>query len=391
MNFNNGKIALILLLASEVFFLCSGKAVNINIAEVDHDRILTAADRYLNEKPITITSYPCERSAGGIHDFYSEGDYWWPNPDDPNGAYIRRDGISNPDNFIKHRQLMSRLSIQVPTLVAAYKLTHDKIYADKAVKHLQAWFVADETRMNPNLMYAQAIKGFVTGRGIGIIDTIHLVEVAQSITILENNQAIGSADLQAIKKWFSEYLDWIFTHEYGIAERDNGNNHSTCWTMQVAEFAMLVSDQAKITFCRDFYKTVLLPEQMAIDSSFPKELARTKPYCYSLFNLDAMAMICHILSTEEDNLWYFQLKDGRGMQRAVEFMFPYVRNKSNWPFPPDVMYFDLWPVRQPLLLLAGIAYNKSEYIDLWKTLNPDPDNEEIVRNYPIRQPILWMN
>jgi len=102
-------------------------------------------------------------------------------------------------------------------------------------------------------------------------------------------------------------------------------------------------------------------------------------------------MICHILSTEEDNLWYFQLKDGRGMQRAVEFMFPYVRNKSNWPFPPDVMYFDLWPVRQPFLLLAGIAYNKSEYIDLWKTLNPDPDNEEIVRNYPIRQPILWMN
>jgi len=391
LNFNTGKIALILLLASEVFFLCSGKAVNINIAEVDHDRILTAAVRFLNEEPITITSYPCERSAGGIHDFYSEGDYWWPNPDDPNGAYIRRDGISNPDNFIKHRQLMSRLSIQVPTLVAAYELTHDKIYADKAVQHLQAWLVADETRMNPNLMYAQAIKGLVTGRGIGIIDTIHLVEVAQSITILENNQAIGSADLQAIKKWFSEYLDWIFTHEYGIAERDNGNNHSTCWTMQVAEFAMLVGDQAKIAFCRDFYKTVLLPEQMAIDGSFPKELARTKPYCYSLFNIDAMAMICQILSTEKDNLWYFQLKDGRGMQKAAEFMFPYVLNKSNWPYPPDVMYFDLWPVRQPFLLLAGIAYNKSEYIDLWKTLNPDPDNEEILRNYPIRQPILWMD
>ena len=256
---------------------------------------------------------------------------------------------------------------------------------------MQAWFIADETRMNPNLMYAQAIKGLVTGRGIGIIDTIHLVEVAQSIIVLENNQAIEPADLQAIKKWFSEYLDWIFTHEYGIAERDNGNNHSTCWTMQVAEFAMLVGDQAKIAFCRDFYKTVLLPEQMAIDGSFPKELARTKPYCYSLFNIDAMAMICQILSTEKDNLWYFQLKDGRSMQKAAEFMFPYVLNKSNWPYPPDVMYFDLWPVRQPFLLFAGIAYNKPEYIDLWKTLNPDPDNEEIVRNYPIRQPILWMN
>ena len=120
-----------MLIFSEVFFLCSEKTVYIDIAEIDHDRILTAAVRFLNEEPITITSYLCERSAGGIHDFYSEGDYWWPNPDDPNGPFVRRDGISNPNNFNKHRQLMSRLSIQVPTLVAAYKLTHDKIYLIK--------------------------------------------------------------------------------------------------------------------------------------------------------------------------------------------------------------------------------------------------------------------
>ena len=31
--------------------------------------------------------------------------------------------------------------------------------------------------MNPNLLYAQAISGRFTGRGIGIIDTLHLVEV----------------------------------------------------------------------------------------------------------------------------------------------------------------------------------------------------------------------
>ena len=33
---------------------------------------------------------------------------------------------------------------------------------------------------------------------------------------------------------------------------------------------------------------------------------------------------------------------------------------------------------------------KQDYLDLWKTLNPDPTDKEIIRNYPIRQPLLWV-
>lgn len=103
---------------------CQQRAFRVpDIAAIDRDRILTAAREYLNEEPLTITAYKAQRSAGGIHDFYSEGDYWWPNPDDPDGPYIRRDGMSNPDKFDQHRQVMLRLSIQVPALTAAYMLT----------------------------------------------------------------------------------------------------------------------------------------------------------------------------------------------------------------------------------------------------------------------------
>ena len=77
---------------------------------------------------------------------------------------------------------------------------------------------------------------------------------------------------------------------------------------------------------------------MAPDGSFPRELARTKPYGYSLFNLEAMATICQILSTPQDNLWTFELPDGRGMRRAMAFMAPFIRDKRAWPHPPDVMY-----------------------------------------------------
>src|SRR5439155_15793671 len=125
--------------------------------------------RYLHEPPLTITATRAERSAGGIHDFYSEGDYWWPDPSDSTKPYIRRDGETNPANFEAHRDAMRRLSQIVPALVAAYEITGDKRYARQAITHLRAWFVTTATRMNPDMLYAQAIKGVAPGRGIGII------------------------------------------------------------------------------------------------------------------------------------------------------------------------------------------------------------------------------
>ncbi|HJZ79700.1 MAG TPA: alginate lyase family protein, partial [Pyrinomonadaceae bacterium] len=170
-----------------------------DVAAIDHQRILKAANQYLSEKPITITSSSSPRSAGGGHDFFSEADYWWPDPQNPGGPYIQRDGMSNPDNFVEHRRALMRLSVQVPALVAAWKLTKDRRYASQAATHLRAWFVDERTRMNPNLQYAQAIHGRTTGRGTGIIDTIHLVEVARAIEVLEPAGVLSANDLKGIK------------------------------------------------------------------------------------------------------------------------------------------------------------------------------------------------
>jgi len=257
--------------------------------------------------------------------------------------------------------------------------------------HLRAWFVDEQTKMNPNLQYAQAIKGITTGRGIGIIDTIHLIEVARSAQILEKAGLLTGADLRAVKAWFADYLTWLRTSKNGQDEMNAKNNHGTCWVMQVAAFASFVGDEKVMAECRKRFKDVLLPVQLAADGSFPQELKRTKPYCYSLFNLDAMATICQILSTKEDNLWTYELADGRSMRKAMEFIYPYVQDKSKWPQKPDVMYYEFWPVRSPSLLFAGWAYGDEKYLSLWKRLEANPTNEEVIRNLPIRQPVLWMD
>ncbi|PYS23161.1 MAG: alginate lyase [Acidobacteria bacterium] len=388
------RSAMVVLASGLLLLSCSTASAQqqtINVAAFDCIRVLKAANQYLSEKPFTVTASPSSRSAGGLHDFFSEGDYWWPDPANPKGPYIQRDGMTNPDNFVEHRRALMRLSVQVPTLVAAWRLTKDKRYASKAAEHLRAWFVDERTRMNPNLQYAQAIHGVTTGRGIGIIDTIHLVEVTRAIEVLKDSSALSTTELGSITQWFKNYLVWMSTSKNGTDERDAKNNHGTCWLLQVAAFAHLVGDQKQLDYCRERFKTVTVPNQIAENGSFPEELRRTKPYGYSLFNLEAMATVCQILSTPKDNLFTYETANGRSFRRAMEYMAPFIGNKKSWPLKPDVMYDKEWPMRQASLLFAGIAFDRRDYIELWKTLPADSNVEEVIRNFFIRQPVLWVN
>ncbi|HUB68334.1 MAG TPA: alginate lyase family protein [Candidatus Methylacidiphilales bacterium] len=363
--------------------------LNFDMREYERARVLKAADQYLQQAPVTITSFPATRSAGGLHDYYSEADYYWPDPKNPQGPYIDRDGMSNPGNFNDHRLALRRMSIQVGALTAAYVITGNKRYADHAIDHLRAWFITPATKMNPNLLYSQAIRNKVTGRSIGIIDTLHLVEVARSVVVLRQRGALSPRDAAGLTGWFDAYVRWMTTHPYGIEEGNAPNNHATCYWLQVAAFATVAGNPVLLDQCRERYKQQLLP-QMAPDGSFPKELHRTKPYGYSLFNLDQMVTLCRILSTPKDNLWNYTLPGGQNIHKGTEYMYPYVKDKSKWPLPPDVMVYRFWPVRSPAWLFAGIAFHEQKYIDLWKSLNPDPVNEEILRNLPLHQPVLWV-
>ena len=276
-------------------------------------------------------------------------------------------------------------------MVWKFSDTGDEKYVSKAFTHLKAWFADPETMMNPSLLYAQAIKGRYTGRGIGIIDTIQLMEVAQAIRVMENAKCVDRQLLAAVKSWFTEYLEWLMTHQYSKDEMNARNNHATCWVMQVAAFARLTGDQKIMDFCRARYRDILLPNQMAPDGSFPEELRRTKPYGYSLFNLDAMTMTCLILSDKNNDLISYQTADGKSLKKGIEFLYPFVTDKDKWTYPHDVMYWDEWPVAQPFLVLGAREFGVKEWFETWKSLDHFPVVEEVIRNLPVRNPVIWFD
>ena len=167
---------------------------------------------------------------------------------------------------------------------------------------------------------------------------------------------------------FRSFLTWMTTHPYGIDEMNTKNNHAVCWLATAGMMAVLTEDAEIISRCKERFKNIALPDQMAADGSFPRELARTKPYGYSLFNMDAFATVAYILSTPEDNLWNYSTADGKSLQKGMEYIFPYIKDKSTWPFEKDVFIWDEWPARQSCLLFAGLAYGNESYIDTWLQL-----------------------
>lgn len=359
---------------------------------IDHDAIVRAADDYLGRKVVTVTAFVSERSAGGIHDYYSEGRYWWPDEDNPDGPYVRRDGIANPQNFSGHKNALHDFSETVTTLTAAYEITGDKKYALRAIDHLIAWFSTEATRMNPTLLYGQAIKGISTGRGIGIIDTLRLINVALSVELLEKAGLLKGTDLTAIKHWFANYGDWLTTHPYGDDERNNNNNHSTWWGAQVAAFGRVANRPDLLKIADEQFRNQL-PIQMATDGSLPDELGRTKPFHYLSYTLRAWATYAELLSTEKQNYWDYTFEttlapytinqgeesnplppmtSGKtvSLKDAMAYALPYFKAPSTWPYRTELEK-DIHPHRNEFMVFAWWGLGNKDNLNLWHNLEPE--------------------
>lgn len=87
---------------------------------------------------------------------------------------------------------MDGLTDAVETLLEAWFATDDKKYSVRITHLIRVFFLDEATRMSPSLTYGQSIPGICNGRGIGIIETVKLINLIDTVVHLQQLQLNGA-------------------------------------------------------------------------------------------------------------------------------------------------------------------------------------------------------
>jgi hypothetical protein len=298
-----------------------------------YTRLLDDARSALTLGPWAVTDKKALAPSGDAHDYMSFGPYWWPDTTKPNGLpYIRRDGQVNPGSrgAESNSPSFQRMAATVSTLALAYYFSGDESFASRASLLLRVWFIAPETRMNPNLRYGQAIPGVTEGRGIGLIDTRELSSITDAVGLLRTSKAWTLADDQAMQAWAREFLHWMRTSRQGQEESKATNNHGSWYDVQVVALAYFVGDSA---LAEETLRTSTIPriaQQILPDGRQPRELERTRSLSYSEFNVEALTRLAELARFAKLDLWQHVPATGGGIRAALRFVAPYTDTTRKW-------------------------------------------------------------
>jgi len=297
--------------------------------------ILKDAEKILTKSIITVMDKEMTPPSGDKHDYMSAGRYWWPDPKNPNGPYIRKDGVVNREIDKLDRGPLGMMAKNVTCLTLAYYFTSDERYAAKAVNNIRTWFLNAGTRMNPNMNYGQTIPGRNNGlgRGEGIIDTYSFIDMLDGLELLKSSSEFTQQDQLALKNWFASYLDWMMTSPIGNEEYTAKNNHGTAFDVQATRYAIFVGkEDIARKYCNEFSPRRLFT-QIEPDGSQPLELARTTALGYSTFNLTHILDMCLLAKSLNIDLYHSKSSDGRSISKALEFLTQYVGKPiSQFPY-----------------------------------------------------------
>lgn len=315
------------------------------------------ADSALATGPWSVVTKDLYPPSGNKHDYMSNGKYWWPDPENPDGPYIRKDGVTNPHTRTTDKDYMSKMADAVETLALAYYFFDQGNFAEKAVENIRVWFLNPDTYMSPHMQYGQAIPNRSEGRPFGIIETRKLIRVLDAVQLLKTSGFWTTTDQAGIERWFRQYLDWLLTSDHGKREGTNGNNHETAYTFQVASYALFLGDTviARQKLDKHFKQNIIF--MIEPDGRQPRELKRTKSLHYSAMNLGLMVHLCQLADYLALDLWHYQTEDGRSIIKAFDFLYPVWAEKKEWAYQQieisDPDYDDLFHVLRVMRLKFG--------------------------------------
>lgn len=300
-----------------------------------YSRIFSLANAALKAKPYSVIHKTISPPSNDKHDYLSISRYWWPDANKEDGLpWIRRDGVTNPSTQTDDvdRKRLGSMVKSVEALALAYYYSDDLKYAVKAAELLRVWFLNPETKMNPNLQYAQSIPGHNKLRRSGILDGRLIPEnLLDAIVLISKSGEWDSTDQTQMNAWLRDYLNWLIKSDLGKAGAQQENNHGSWYHFQVSALAYYLQNTDTLKASLEATKKHI-SKQFDKNGAQPHELSRTRSYFYSTFNLDALSHIATIAHKSGLNLWHFPSKEQSILKGAVEYLIPAAKGEA-WPHP----------------------------------------------------------
>lgn len=296
-----------------------------------YKQLIKDADKAIKFGPVSVMEKKNDPPSGNKHDYMSLAPYHWPDPVKTDGLpYIRKDGQTNPEvREYKDKEYLPKLCESVYVLGLASYFSGEKMYAEHAAKLLRVWFLDTATRMNPNLNFGQAIKGVNTGRGAGLIDSRHFIKLVDGIGLIQESKAWKKEDHEGMKKWFSDFLQWMQTSKIGTDEMRAQNNHGAWYDAQRLSMALFTgnTDLAKKIVMNAMGR---LDTQMDEKGSFPKEMERTTSLHYTVFVMEAFLIIAQMADNAGINFRNNTTASGKSLKKGFEALAPYLMEGKKW-------------------------------------------------------------
>ncbi|HEY7088028.1 MAG TPA: alginate lyase family protein [Tepidisphaeraceae bacterium] len=291
------------------------------------------ADKALKLGTFSVITKEPVPPTGDKHDYMSLSPYWWPDPSKPDGKpYIRKDGEFNPERAKYDLDALENMSDAVESLSLAYYFTGNEDYAKKAAELIRVWFIDPQTKMNPNLRFAQFVPGITELRSSGIIEGGRLRRVVDADGLLKGSKSWTEEDSKALKAWFGELLKFLLESDMGQMEANQPNNHGTWYGVQAVTYALYLGDEDLARKLIQKHGPERIAKQIQPDGTQPYELERTRAFDYSRFNILAhieMAMLAQRVGVD---LWGYKTEDGRSLKLALDWLIPYATGEKEWPY-----------------------------------------------------------
>jgi len=328
------------------------------IAKAYH-ALLARADQALVRKPGSVVDKGTMPLSGDRHDYMSLAPYWWPDPANPGGPYVRRDGQVNPERETGRfdRVALGRMADDADTLGLAYYYSGDRKYADKAAALIRTWFLDPATAMNPNMTYAQAVPGRETGRAEGVLDTSGLIAMIDAVGLIGPSGALSADEVKALEGWFARYVDWMRTSPNGKAEAAARNNHGIWYDAQIARFALFARQDDIARQAVGAFAKARIEPQVDPSGALPHELTRTRSFHYSIYTLDAAYHVADSAACLGTDLYGAEVA-GRSLRKATAYVAAYRGRQAEWPYKEMK-----WPAQglDALLTRADAAWGPGAY------------------------------